>query len=379
MNKRIFLSPPNLRGREREYVEAVFESNYIAPVGPAITRFEDAVAASLGVDFTACALSSATAALDLEFDMLGVGPGDVVVCSDLTFIASIAPAVRRGAMPFFVDCDAASWQMSADLLDESLAKLIRDGRSVKAVVAVDLYGQCCDYARLLGICERHGVALVEDAAEALGAFWVDADGAMRPAGSAGVAGVFSFNGNKIITSSGGGMLVSSDSALVDNARFLSQQAKERQPWYEHERLGYNYRMSNVSAAIGLGQFETLDVKVARRREICGIYRSELPVLSFMEEPRWSRGSRWLSTALLPRESPVSPADVIAALEAENIESRRIWKPMHMQPVFAGARIAGGNVSEDIFARGICLPSGDGMTDDDVGCVVDAMKGVLNGI
>ena len=379
MRNRIFLSPPNLRGNEREYVADVFASNYIAPAGPMIGRFEAAVAASLDTGFSACALSSATAGLDLLFDHLGVGPGDVVVCSDLTFVASIAPAVHRGAEPFFVDCEPDSWSMSPAALDAALAGLRTEGRRVKAVVAVDLYGQCCDYARLAPVCHRHGVALVEDAAEALGASWRDAEGAWRKAGEAGVAAVFSFNGNKIITSSGGGMLVSRDAALVEKARFLSQQAKEPRPWYEHERLGYNYRMSNVSAAIGLGQFEQLGRKVARRREIFALYAQLLPELEFMSEPASSQGSRWLTAALLPRGAAAGPAEVIAALEAENIEARRIWKPMHLQPVFKAARVTdGGKVAEDIFERGVCLPSGDGMEDDEVEAVAEIVRRAFGG-
>ncbi len=375
-SERLFLSPPHLFGKEREYVADVFASNYIAPAGPMLGRFERAVADAVGPGFSACALSSATAAIDLICDGLTIGAGDVVVCPSLTFIASIAPAVRRGARPYFVDADPDSWTLSPDALEEALAALARQGHRAKAVVAVDLYGQCCDYARIAPVCAAHGAILVEDAAEALGATCRDADGVWRPAGSFGAASVFSFNGNKIATASGGGMLVSRDAALVEQARFLSQQAKEPRPYYYHERLGYNYRMSNVSAAIGLGQFETLASKVRRRREIFAQYRAALPELAFLPEPPWSRGSRWLTVALLDDTCQVEAA--IAALEAENVEARRVWNPMHLQPVFAAAQHGSCDVAESLFNRGICLPSGDGMEDTDVAFVAETLRRVLFG-
>ena len=374
--ERIFLSPPHLCGKERDYVAEVFASNYIAPAGPMLGRLENAVSAAVGPGFSACALSSATASIDLVCDGLGIGEGDIVVCPSLTFIASIAPAVRRGAKPFFADSDPASWTLSPDALEEALSLLERQGQRAKAVVAVDLYGQCCDYGRIERICAAHGAILVEDAAEALGAACRDGAGVWRPAGSFGAASVFSFNGNKIATASGGGMLVSRDAALVEKARFLSQQAKEPRPYYFHERLGYNYRMSNVSAAIGLGQFETLDFKVRRRREIFEQYRRALPELAFLPEPPWSRGSRWLTVALLDDARQVEQA--IAALEAENIEARRVWNPMHLQPVFAEAAHGPCDVAETLFTRGICLPSGDGMDDSDVAFVAETLRRVLFG-
>ncbi len=369
---RIFLSPPHLDGNERRYVDEAFASNYIAPCGPMVARFETAFAEAVGLP-RAAALSSATGAIDLLFDLLGVGRGDMVFVSDLTFIASVGPAVHRGATPVFIDSDEASWTMAPPLLEEALADAAKAGRLPKAVVAVDLYGQCCDYARIEPICARYGVPLIADAAEALGSRWRDATGAWRAAGDAGCAGIFSFNGNKIITTSGGGMLASRDPALIERARFLSQQAREPFPWYEHEVVGYNYRMSNIVAAIGLGQLERLDAKVERKRAIGDGYRARLAGLPvrFLEDAPWCRGNRWLTVARLG--AGVTPESLRLALEAEDIESRPVWKPMHLQPVFRGAKCYGGAVSEALFADGICLPSGAGLADADLDRVAAAVR------
>lgn len=375
MRDRIFLSPPHLFGREQDFVQRAFKSNYIAPAGPYIKTFESQISHYLGEGFYSCALSSATGGLDLLFDLLDVGKGDAVICSDLTFIASIGPAIHRGAEPFFVDSNRDDWQMNPDSLRELLSSLVSSGRCVKAVVAVDLFGSCCDYSKISEICKAFDVPLIEDAAEALGASFLGDDGKWYRAGTAGIASVFSFNGNKIITSSGGGMLVSSDKDLISTARKLSEQARESLPWYEHQRIGYNYRMSNISAAIGCGQLETLSAKVERRREIFNLYSKLLPELSFMVEPAWCHSTRWLTTALLPEG--VSPIDVVNALEEENIESRPIWKPMHMQPVFRDNFVTnGGAVAKSIFEHGICLPSGDGMSDSLVEEVASYVKRAL---
>lgn len=377
-DKRIFLSPPYLGGNERRYVEDAFDSNYIAPCGPMVDRFERDFAAYTGIP-NACALSSATAALDLIFDKLGVGRGDLIFCSDMTFVASIAPAVHRGAEPIFIDADALSWTMDPALLAEALNDAKRTGKLPRAVVAVDLYGQCCNYAKIGALCEEYGIPLVVDAAEALGSRYLDATGEWKSAGDAGMASVFSFNGNKIITTSGGGMLASHDEQFVADARFLSQQAKDPFPWYEHTRLGYNYRMSNVTAAIGVGQLECLDGKVRRRREIFAQYVNALSgagVLEFMREANYCRMNRWLTVATINEDAHTAPEDVRLALEAKNIESRRIWKAMHMQPVFSDAKVYGGGVSERCFSRGICLPSGDGMSDSDVERVCSAICAIM---
>ncbi len=367
MGKRIFLSPPCLRGRERAYVEEAFDSNYIAPCGPMVERFEREFAAAVGLPH-ACALSSATAALELLFHELGVGRGDVVFCSDLTFVASIAPAVRRGAEPVFIDCDERSWTLDPQLLAEALAEAARVGRLPKAVVAVDLYGQCCDYEALEGVCVPYGVPLIIDAAEALGAVY-----GSRHAGDAGWAAVYSFNGNKIITTSGGGMLGSRDRGVVERARKRSQQAREAQVWYEHAELGYNFRMSNIVAAIGVGQLEALEALVACKRRIFGWYQERLGArVGFMPEAAYGRCTRWLTVVEVRSEVPGrgrsetagGPSEAVlrlmGALEAEDIEARPVWKPMHLQPVFAGARAVGGRVAARLFERGLCLPSGAGL-------------------
>lgn len=376
MGKRIFLSPPCLDGNEKRYVDEAFASNYVAPCGPMVERLERDFAAAVSMP-SACALSSATSAFDLLCDVLSVGPGDTVFCSDLTFIASIGPAVRRGATPVFIDCDEKTWTMDPVLLEEALEEARRAGRPPKAVVAVDLYGQCCDYARIEPLCAKHGVPLVADAAEALGASFRGADGAWRSAGDAGIAGIWSFNGNKIITTSGGGMLASRDGGLVRRIRFLSQQAREETPWYEHKTIGTNARMSNISAAIGVGQLERLAAKVARRREIGDVYRASLSGvegLRFLEDAPYGEPNRWLTVVLLP--SGADPGRIRLELEKSDVESRHVWKPMHLQPVFRGAKTYGGGVSGRFFDEGLCLPSGTAMTDDDVRRVADLLADAL---
>lgn len=370
MQSRIFLSPPWMGGCERARVEEAFTSNYIAPCGPMVDRFEREFATVVGLPH-ACALSSCTAALDLLFNELRVGRGDTVFCSDLTFVATIAPAVQRGAEPVFIDCDRSSWTLDPDLLETALAESNRAGKLPKAVVAVDLYGQCCNYARVENACARYAVPLIIDAAEALGAKFGD-----RSAGDAGMAAVYSFNGNKIITTSGGGMLAARDAKLVDRMRWMSQQAREACVWYEHERLGFNYRMSNIVAAIGVGQLSYLDEIVRKKRWITEAYRAglaEVDGVEFMPEAAYGKCTRWLTVVELEvgsRSSEVGgPSETVErvrlALEAANIESRPVWKPMHLQPVFKGFRVYGGSVAEEVFRRGLCLPSGAGLADGDV--------------
>jgi len=422
--QQIFLSPPWMGGCERERVAESFASNYIAPCGPMVDRFEREFGRTVGLPH-ACALSSCTAALDLLFHELHVSRGDTVFCSDLTFVASIAPAVHRGADPVFIDCDAATWTMNPDLLLEALGDAAKTGRLPKAVVAVDLYGQCGDYDRLEKICEHYGVPLIIDAAEALGALYLSsrmlkcgsakltgsaaANGAnptnTRAAGQAGWAAVYSFNGNKIITTSGGGMLASRNREVADRARWLSQQAREPYVWYEHRELGYNYRMSNIVASIGVGQLSYLDTIIAKKRSIFDSYSKGLATvegLSFMPEAVYGRCTRWLTVIQFETESRKpktgkqrlkngeyktadgrqgtedgKPAEIVErvrlALAAENIESRPVWKPMHLQPVFQGAKIYGGTVSEYVFRGGLCLPSGAGLNDEEIGRVIKIIR------
>jgi dTDP-4-amino-4,6-dideoxygalactose transaminase len=356
---RVYLSSPHMSGRELELVEDAFATNWIAPLGPHVDAFESELAGRVAVPYAA-ALSSGTAALHLALMLVGVEAGNEVVCSSLTFSASANAVTYCGARPVFIDCDAVSWNMDPDLLEAELERCARAGALPKTVLAVDLYGQCADYTRIVPICERFGVALIEDAAEALGATC-----AGRPAGSFGRAAAFSFNGNKIITTSGGGMLVSSDEALIKRARFLATQARDPAPHYQHTAIGYNYRMSNVLAAIGRGQLTVLDDRVAARRANFDAYAAalgDLPGVAFMPEAPYGRCTRWLTCLTIdPVAFGATREDVRLALEAENIESRPIWKPMHLQPVFASCRAVGGPVSERIFERGLCLPSGSNLT------------------
>ena len=359
-----------MEGLERVRVEEVFESNYIAPCGAMVDAFEAKLAEHAGRGVLAT--SSGTAALHLALRVLGVKAGDEVACSTLTFVASVAPAVEMGARPVFVECDRETWCMCPNALEEALQKHPR----VKIVIAVDLYGQCADYDALEAVCSRHGAVLVADAAEALGATYKG-----RPAGAAGAAGIYSFNGNKIITTSGGGALLVEEETMLARARKLSQQARENTPWYEHVETGYNYRLSNVLAGIGVGQMEQLATFVAKRRQIFEWYSQRLAgVVEMMPEAGYGKSSRWLTVASLPpchAAERGAPPDlvmrVIGALDAANIESRPVWKPMHLQPVFEGCPCYGAPVSETIFTNGLCLPSGTAMTEEDVDEVCGIVK------
>ena len=368
--KRLYLSPPHMGPDELSLLQDAFQSNWIAPLGPEVDAFEREFAAAVGVPHAA-ALSSGTAALHLALQILGVGPGDSVLCSTLTFVASVSPITWMGAKPIFVDCSRETWNIDPALVDEGLSTASREGRAPKAVIAVDLYGQAADLGPIGESCRRHGAELVEDAAEALGATYQG-----RSAGAFGRIGVFSFNGNKIITTSGGGMMVSADRALVQRARFLAQQARDPGPHYEHSVLGNNYRMSNLLAAVGRGQMRVLSQRVERKRAIFEVYRSALAGvrgIEFMPEASYGRATRWLTTMLIdPAEFGATREDVWLQLEARNIESRPVWKPMHMQPVFRGCRVIGGGVAADLFERGLCLPSGTQMTDGDVSRVIESL-------
>ena len=361
MTPRIYLSPPHMSGLEERFVREAFESNWIAPLGPQVDAFESEFCEFVGVPHAA-ALSSGTAALHLAMEILGVGAGDDVICSSLTFSASANPIRYQRANPVFVDCDD-SWTIDPAVMEDALKAGQRAGRTPKAAIVVDLYGQCADYDAIVELCERFGVALVEDAAEALGATYRE-----RQSGGFGRLGIFSFNGNKIITTSGGGMLVSHEPALVERARFLATQARDRASHYEHSEVGYNYRLSNVLAAIGRGQLRALVDRVASRRKIFERYKNalqDLPGVAFMPEAAYGRSNRWLTCMTI--DSGVSGVDretVRLALEAENIESRPVWKPMHLQPVYAGARMFGGAVSGRLFRDGLCLPSGSSLRSDD---------------
>jgi len=371
MTDRIYLSPPHLGKEEALNVREAFATNWIAPLGPQVDAFEREFAERVGVAHAA-ALSSGTAALHLALELAGVRPGDRVLCSTLTFVASANPILYVGAKPVFIDSETTSWNLDPALVREELSWARRDGQRVGAVIAVDLYGQCADLDALADACAEYEVPLIEDAAEALGASYKG-----RSAGGMGRLGVFSFNGNKIITTSGGGMLVSSDEDLVSKARWLASQARESAAHYEHREVGYNYRLSNVLAGIGRAQLTRLEDRVARRRANFDFYRKALqsePGLTFMPEAPWGSSSRWLSVIQIDSMLfGAGPEDVRIHLEATNIESRPVWKPLHLQPLFAGSRVAGGRVAERLFERGLCLPSGSQMTNADLRRVANRVK------
>ena len=364
---RVYLSPPHLAGRETELVTEAIASNWIAPLGPHVDAFEDELAAAAGASY-AVALSSGTAALHLALVVLGIGPGDEVVCSDFTFAASANPIIYTGAVPVFVDADSATWTIDPELLDRAISSRRAAGGRVRAVIAVDLYGQCCDYDALREVCARHEVVLVQDATESLGATYRGA-----PAGAQGALAGFSFNGNKIITTSGGGMLVSDDRDWIEHARKLSTQAREPVPHYEHVEIGFNYRMSNILAALGRAQLETLPARVAARRRIRDRYRdvlAEAPGISFMPEAEHGTSNAWLTCVVVDPDAFGADREAIRlALEAEDIEGRPLWKPMHLQPVFASHEVYGGDVGARLFDRGLCLPSGSALTDEEQDRVV----------
>jgi pyridoxal phosphate-dependent aminotransferase EpsN len=368
--QRIHLSPPHLGDDEWALVRDAFASNWIAPLGPHVDGFEAEFARAVGAPHAA-ALSSGTAALHLALRRVGVRLGDTVLCSTLTFVASANPILYQGATPVFIDSDETSWNMDPELLSEELDRAARNGRLPRAVVLVHLYGQSADIDPILAACERHGVPLVEDAAEALGARYRG-----RSPGTFGRFGIFSFNGNKIITTSGGGMLVSADGSETSAVRFLASQARSPAPHYEHEVVGFNYRMSNVLAAIGRGQLRRLAERVAARRETFEFYREALgsaPGISFMPEAPYGEASRWLSVVLVdPEEFGADTGEIRRHLEGADIEARPVWKPMHCQPLFAHCRSVGGGVAERLFRRGLCLPSGSSLSAADRARVVETL-------
>lgn len=359
---RVFLSPPDMGDEERRLLLDAFDSNWIAPLGPHVDRFEADLAEVAGVP-AALALSSGTAALHLALLLLGVEPGDDVLVPTQTFVATANVVTYLGARPVFVDSDPATWTIDPDLVATELKARARAGRLPAAVITVDLYGQCADYDRLLAPCAQFDVPVLEDAAEALGARYRG-----RPAGSFGAAGVFSFNGNKIITTSGGGMLVSHDEAMIDRARYLSTQAREPVVHYEHLAVGFNYRLSNLLAAVGRGQLRGLDDRIARRRAINERYRhalAEVPGIDFMPVAPYGEPNYWLTCILVdPARFGATHEDIRVALEALDIESRPTWKPLHLQPVYAEAPRVGGAVAASIFEHGLCLPSGSRLTPAD---------------
>lgn len=369
---RLHLSPPHLAGGELDSVRATLESGWLAPAGPAPAAFEAGVAEITGFSGV-LATASGTAALHLGYRLLGVEPGDEVWVPTMTFVATVAPAVQMGAVPRFLDVTGQGWTMDPGLLAEELARAARRGRLPRAVVPVDLYGQCCDLDAIVAACERWGVPVMCDSAAAMGALargdWHAGRGARLAA--------FSFNGNKIVTAGGGGALATDNPMLLARARSLAGQAREPAPHYEHETTGYTYGMSSVLAAVGLVQLPTLPARVARRREIFATYAQglgDLPGLSFIPEPGWGRANRWLTVALIdPAAFGADREAVRRALDAAGVESRPAWKPLHLQPAFRDAPHAGGALAAALFERGLCLPSGSGMTASEQQRVIEIVR------
>lgn len=376
VQERIYLSPPHLGGSEAVLTQEAFASNWIAPLGPFVDRFEQELGAFLG-GMHVCATSSGTGALHLGLLTLGVSKGDRVYCSDFTFSATANIIRYCQAEPVFIDSDRETWQMDPSLLEEALSKDKKANRLPKAVIVVDLYGISANYDAIVPICEKYGVPILEDSAEALGSTFKSV-----PCGCFGRVAGFSFNGNKIITTSGGGAMVSEDASLVKRARFLATQAREPRPYYHHHEIGYNYRLSNILAALGCGQMQVLPARVAARRRVCSLYRrwlGDIDGLSFMPEPEGAVSNCWLTViALEPDRFGISPEALRLRLEAENIESRPPWKPMHMQPVFESCEVFGGQVCQTIFERGLCLPSGSALTETQQARICEIVRQALCG-
>jgi pyridoxal phosphate-dependent aminotransferase EpsN len=364
-----------MSGREEAYVAEAFDSNFIAPLGPQLDQFEATVSDYLGADLHCVGLSSGSAALHLALRIAGVGAGDEVWISSMTFAGGIFPVNYLGAKPRFFDLDPQSWTIDIGLIAQELDIAAREGRLPKAIVPTDLYGQSVDLEPLEAMAAKHGVRLILDSAESLGAQYTND----RKAGTGGDAAILSFNGNKIITTSGGGMLVTKHKEWADEARFLSTQARDPAPHYEHSTFGYNYRLSNICAAIGLGQMGVLDERVDRRRAIFARYKAALerPGIEFMPEPDGQHSSNWLTALSIdPAKSGVSREDVRLMLLEHEIEARPLWKPMHMQPLYEGSVYHGSGIDEQLFANGLCLPSGSDMTDEEQGEVIERIQGML---
>jgi dTDP-4-amino-4,6-dideoxygalactose transaminase len=377
LSKRIFLSAPHMGTYEKEYVEEAFRSNWIAPIGPNVDAFEQEMCALIGVK-SAAALSSGSAALHLAMRILGVGAGDTVFCSSLTFVASANPILYQGAEPVFIDSELETWNMSPRALERALAEAKAAGKLPKAIVVVNLYGQSADMDPILDLANHYGVPIIEDAAESLGAEYKG-----RPSGTFGKLGVFSFNGNKIITTSGGGMLISDDPDLIAKARFLSTQAREPAIHYEHKEVGYNYRMSNILAGVGRGQLKVLKDRVDARRALFEAYQKalgDIPGLAWMPEPSWSFSNRWLSVCTVdPDQTGMGHRRLLECLGDEMIEARPVWKPLHLQPLFEGCKYYAHDntsVSDQLYETGLCLPSGSNMTPEDIKRVTDKIRSLI---
>jgi dTDP-4-amino-4,6-dideoxygalactose transaminase len=366
--KRIYLSPPHMSGKELGYIKEAFDQNWIAPVGPHLTKFENMVAEYVGSKY-AVAVTSGTAGLHLALHALGVKEGDYVICSSLTFAGTVNPIKYLGANPVYIDSDPIYWNMDPTLLETAILNL---PEKPKAIIPVHLFGVPCEMDGIMKLAEKYDIPVIEDAAESLGSMYNK-----KHTGTFGKIGVYSFNGNKLLTTSGGGMIVTDNKELADHMRFLSTQAKDPLPYYWHTQIGYNYRMSNILAAIGIGQIEVIEERIKRTREINQRYREELKDLIFFQEERENdRSNMWLSCAIIPRPNQgdqKTPDQLIEHLEKSNIEARRIWCPMHQQPAYTPAhKYINGN-SDILFNHGVCLPSGSNMTDEEFDKVITEIK------
>ena len=369
-NKKIWLSSPHIGENEYKYVTEAFDLNWIAPVGPHLNDFETNLS-KISDGKHIAALSSGTSAIHLALILLGVECGDEVLCSSFTFSASANPIVYQGAKPIFIDSEMDSWNMCPEYLEMAIKDRIENGKKPKAIILVHLYGMPAKMKEIISISKKYNIPIIEDAAEGLGSTYFG-----KPLGCLTEFGIYSFNGNKIITTSGGGALISSDEKQIQKAKFLATQARDNVPHYEHSHIGFNYRLSNVSAAIGLGQLEVLKDRVNKRREIFEFYKkelSEIKEISFVEEMEGFYSNRWLSTILISEDSKVNREDLRLYLEKDNIEARPLWKPMHQQPIFKNCLSFGGKNSEYLFKYGLCLPSGSNMSDEDLNRIVTKIK------
>lgn len=377
MNNKLWLSSPHMGGKEQEYVKEAFETNWIAPLGPHVNHFENDLEQFLDHNVKVAALSSGTAALHLAMIMLDIKPGDEVICQSMTFSASANPIAYQKATPVFIDSEKDTWNMDPEWLKKAIEDRIKKGKKPKAIVVVHLYGMPAKLDEVIDMAKDFDVPVIEDAAEALGSKYKG-----RPCGTFGRMSILSFNGNKIITTSGGGALASHEEELIRKARFLATQARDPAPHYQHSHIGYNYRMSNVCAGIGRGQMEVLPERVQQRRANFEKYvemLGKIPGISFLSEPDGFYSNRWLTTILVDPQKTggMTREDIRIALEKENIESRPLWKPMHLQPVFADCPFYGDGTSEELFNNGLCLPSGSNMTEEEQKRVIGLVKGACS--
>ncbi|MDP3467503.1 MAG: aminotransferase class I/II-fold pyridoxal phosphate-dependent enzyme [Daejeonella sp.] len=374
MDDKIWLSSPHMGGNEMQYVQEAFVTNWVAPLGPNVTGFEVDLKLYLNADSNVVALCSGTAAIHLALILLGVSPGDEVICQSMTFSASANPIAYLGATPVFIDSEPDTWNMSPEFLEMAIRDRISKGRKPKAIIPVHLYGMPAKMSDIMAIAEKYGIPVLEDAAEALGS---EING--KHCGTFGEMACLSFNGNKIITTSGGGALVAKEKRNTDRAIFLATQARDTAPHYQHSQIGYNYRMSNICAGIGRGQMEVLDRHIALRRANFEFYKKAflgVSSISFLEEPKGYFSNRWLSAILVNPENGITRETIRLALEAENIESRPLWKPMHLQPVFSSSPFYGGKMSEELFNNGLCLPSGSNLKEEELERTVNVILRVF---